>query len=160
MFENPRRGRQARNFTKNVPKILDLKSSSEQVFSENCRWVLDYKVVRTVASRNLLPKQCEKNAFVVYSRSITTFFSVRHTQNLSCLSLTGNSLSSTDYRSRSVFCCKLPNGFLLFSRFPCRWCCPNDNQSDCYFDGSDWKHQLWHSYNACPYDRQMGRRFL
>ena len=27
MFENPRRGRQARNFTTNVPKILDLKSS-------------------------------------------------------------------------------------------------------------------------------------
>ena len=39
MFENPRRGRQARSFTRNVPKILDLKSSSEQVFSENCRWV-------------------------------------------------------------------------------------------------------------------------
>ena len=39
MFENPRRGRQARNFTANVPKILDLKSSSEQIFSENCRWV-------------------------------------------------------------------------------------------------------------------------
>ena len=38
-FENPRRGRQARNFTTNVPKILDLKSSSEQIFSENCRWV-------------------------------------------------------------------------------------------------------------------------
>ena len=33
MFENPRRGRQARNFTTNVPKILDLKSSSEQIFS-------------------------------------------------------------------------------------------------------------------------------
>ena len=32
MFENPRRGRQARNFTRNVPKILDLKSSSEQIF--------------------------------------------------------------------------------------------------------------------------------
>ena len=32
MFENPRRGRQARNFTANVPKILDLKSSSEQIF--------------------------------------------------------------------------------------------------------------------------------
>ena len=31
-FENPRRGRQARNFTTNVPKILDLKSSSEQIF--------------------------------------------------------------------------------------------------------------------------------
>ena len=33
MFENPRRGRQARNFTTNVPKLLDLKSSSEQIFS-------------------------------------------------------------------------------------------------------------------------------
>ena len=32
MFENHRRGRQARNFTTNVPKILDLKSSSEQIF--------------------------------------------------------------------------------------------------------------------------------
>ena len=39
MFENPRRGRKARNFTTSVPKILDLKSSSEQIFSENCRWV-------------------------------------------------------------------------------------------------------------------------
>ena len=32
MFENPRRGRQAINFTTNVSKILDLKSSSEQIF--------------------------------------------------------------------------------------------------------------------------------
>ena len=39
MFENPRRGRLARNFAKNVQKILDLKSSPEQIFSENCRWV-------------------------------------------------------------------------------------------------------------------------
>ena len=39
MFKNPRRGRQARNFTTNVPKILDLKSSSEQIFSKNWRWV-------------------------------------------------------------------------------------------------------------------------
>ena len=33
MFENPRRGRQARNFRTNFQKILDLKSSSEQIFS-------------------------------------------------------------------------------------------------------------------------------
>ena len=33
MFENPRRERQARNFTTNVPKILVVKSSSEQIFS-------------------------------------------------------------------------------------------------------------------------------
>ena len=39
MFENPRRGWQARNFTTNVPKIIDLKSSSEQIFSENWRCV-------------------------------------------------------------------------------------------------------------------------
>ena len=39
MFENPRRGRQAKNFTTNVPKILDLESSSKQIFSKNCRWV-------------------------------------------------------------------------------------------------------------------------
>ena len=31
MFENPRRGREARNFTENDPKILDLKSSPEQI---------------------------------------------------------------------------------------------------------------------------------
>ena len=36
MFENPRRGRQA---TENDPQILDLKSSSEQIIFENCRWV-------------------------------------------------------------------------------------------------------------------------
>ena len=38
-FENPRRGMQARNLTTIVPKILELKSSSEQIFSKNCRWV-------------------------------------------------------------------------------------------------------------------------
>ena len=35
MFENARRGRQARNFKTNVSKILDLEWSSEQIFSEN-----------------------------------------------------------------------------------------------------------------------------
>ena len=33
MFENPGRGKQAINFTTHAPKILDLKSSSEQIFS-------------------------------------------------------------------------------------------------------------------------------
>ena len=32
MFENPRRGKQARNFTTNAPKILHIKSSSEEIF--------------------------------------------------------------------------------------------------------------------------------
>ena len=35
MFENPRTGREARNFVTKVPKVLDLKSSSEQIFFEN-----------------------------------------------------------------------------------------------------------------------------
>ena len=39
MFKNPRRGRQARNSTTNVQKILDRKSSSEQIFSETFCWV-------------------------------------------------------------------------------------------------------------------------
>ena len=34
MFENLRRSKQARNFTTNVPEIIDLRSSSEQLFSE------------------------------------------------------------------------------------------------------------------------------
>ena len=39
MFENPRTCRQARNLTTKISKIVDLKSSSEQIFSEICRWV-------------------------------------------------------------------------------------------------------------------------
>ena len=53
MFENPRRGRQARSFTTNVPKILDLKSSSEQIFSEN--WV-PLKIIQKKARVEKLKK--------------------------------------------------------------------------------------------------------
>ena len=55
MFENPRRGKQARNFTKNVPKILYLKSSfvfrKGIVFSENWRWVPLFNVGLTRIGR-------------------------------------------------------------------------------------------------------------
>ena len=43
MSENPRRGRQARNFITNVPKILDLKSSSNRYFPKidvGCPWLV------------------------------------------------------------------------------------------------------------------------
>ena len=43
MFQNPMKGRQARNFTTNVPKIVDLKSSSGQIFFENWRWVFMFR---------------------------------------------------------------------------------------------------------------------
>ena len=55
MFENPKRGRQARNFTTNGPKILDLKSSSEQIFSENWRWV-PLKIIQKKARVEKLKK--------------------------------------------------------------------------------------------------------
>ena len=51
MFENPRRSRQARNFTTNVPKILDLKSSSEQMFFRKLSLgAPDYKANKTLRS--------------------------------------------------------------------------------------------------------------
>ena len=49
MFENPRRGKQARNFAINVPKISNFKSSSEQIFSESIRWVPLKTVVNSLA---------------------------------------------------------------------------------------------------------------
>ena len=73
MFENPRRGKQARNFTKNVPKILDLKSPSEQIFSEKWRWVplikktwvdVDWQKVRLHSSFNPITTAfCRKTPF-------------------------------------------------------------------------------------------------
>ena len=65
MFENPRRGRQARNFTKTVLKILDLKSSSEQIFSENWRWV----PLRDVSKTKLTAGGEDKNACLVNSEA-------------------------------------------------------------------------------------------
>ena len=62
-FENPRRGRQARNFTSNVPKILDLKSSSEQIFSKNYRWV-------PLFPRDCNYRNCVKGRQVKVSRCI------------------------------------------------------------------------------------------
>ena len=53
-----RRGRQARNFTTNVPKILDLKSSSEHIFFENWRWVPLFIYGTNVSvSRSWIPLQ-------------------------------------------------------------------------------------------------------
>ena len=50
MFENPRRGRQARNFTENDPKILDLKSSSEQIiFRKLSLGAPDFMLVETTS---------------------------------------------------------------------------------------------------------------
>ena len=56
-FENPRRGRQARNLATKVPKILDLKSSFEQIFSKNCRWLpLTVMITQNVTLRQIQRK--------------------------------------------------------------------------------------------------------
>ena len=69
MFENPRRGRQGRNFTlTNVPKVLDLKSSSEQIF---------FRKLTLAAPELYTRKNCGKQA----ARSLPMWF----TQNVPCL---------------------------------------------------------------------------
>ena len=55
MLENPRRGRQARNFTTKVLKVVDVKSSSEQIFSENWRWVPLTNMYLAFNCTNFLP---------------------------------------------------------------------------------------------------------
>ena len=96
MFENPRRGKQARNFTTNGPKILDLKSSSEQIFSENWRLVpliyvhaytllqsLHRLAVRKDRERwksRLLSTECnspESAIFSSFSKSVSHNFSIK-----------------------------------------------------------------------------------
>ena len=79
MFENPRRGRLARNFAKNVQKILDLKSSSEQIFSENCRWVPLMSNLRARAEKIKKPlfKQTHKATFhIITSLGVVYFYTV------------------------------------------------------------------------------------
>ena len=62
MFENRRRGRQARNFA-NVPKILDLRSCYDQIFSDNWRWVPQFTSL-------FLINRCVKWDFSDFSLSI------------------------------------------------------------------------------------------
>ena len=55
MFENPRRSRQGRNFTTNVPKILVLKSSSEQIFFRKLSLGVPVYTVCACASGKIFP---------------------------------------------------------------------------------------------------------
>ena len=50
-FENPRRGRQARNFSENDPKFLDLKSSSEQIIFRKLSLGAPEKCIQNVARK-------------------------------------------------------------------------------------------------------------
>ena len=50
-FENPRRGRQARNFSENDTKFLDLKSSSEQIILRKLSLGAPAKTKRNILKR-------------------------------------------------------------------------------------------------------------
>ena len=72
MFENPRRGRLARNFTTNVPKILDLKSSSEHIFSRKLSLgapVLSSLLIVYAGDRLRLFFVCQISNFIRVSRT-------------------------------------------------------------------------------------------
>ena len=56
MFENPRRGRQARNVTTNAPKILDLKSPSEQIFSRKLPFGAPDRIPSAKMMKNRIPQ--------------------------------------------------------------------------------------------------------
>ena len=88
MFENPRTGRQARHFRTNVPKILDLKRSSEQIFSENWRWVplLCHSLAALYRTRRKrwylnFDTKLGLNWMIAYHWWKTTFFLQLHTNN-------------------------------------------------------------------------------
>ena len=75
MFENPRRSRQARNFTTNAPKILDLKSSSEQIFSRKLPLgapVSDPLLMRVLLHTALGAEVILESYAEVYSNQFTT----------------------------------------------------------------------------------------
>ena len=76
MFENPRRGRQARNFTTSVPKILVLKLSSEQIFSRKLPLgapdMLDHCIITTI----LITIQKQKRFKTVFNASKCTQFNI------------------------------------------------------------------------------------
>ena len=63
MFENPRRGRQARNFTENDPKILDLKSSSEQIIFRTDKLSLGAPGITVV------PREIKGNTYAKFRRA-------------------------------------------------------------------------------------------
>ena len=69
-FENPRRGMQARNLATNVPKSLDLKSSSEQIFFKNCRRV------------PLLKAMQERNRSETFARRVQLIKKVDYPQDI------------------------------------------------------------------------------
>ena len=74
MFKNLRRGRQARNFKTKVPKILDLKASSEQMFSEKLKLTLgDRGTNWDWVSSNMSPRLYAQNCKFFHDSILSQF---------------------------------------------------------------------------------------
>ena len=107
MFENPRRCRQARNFTTNVLKILDLNSSSEQIFSKNWRWVLlIYKNLESLPDSSSQIFAIDWCSFSLFDRNKTQPQAIKTRETTASLSLAD---SMDDYRNSPTikFCADL-----------------------------------------------------
>ena len=125
MFENRRRGRQARNFGKNVPKILDLKSSSEQIFSENCRWVPLYSVcyihVVDITDRSYYEFSCKmRKRYLVYTREINVFKNLEMALPRPSLAIHCRGRQLADTVVLECINCTDPSRFNRFYRSPMR----------------------------------------
>ena len=97
MFENPRRGRQARNFTTNVPKILDLKSSSEQIFSRKFRLGAPDPLKSNPSKYKVKLYQNRSNLSNIFCPILSSEFLVKFNGKFRSLSLKSNY-----YRSKTI----------------------------------------------------------
>ena len=106
MFENPRRGRQAKNFTTNVPKILDLKSSSEQIFQKLSLGA---------------PDTCKKNVQLSNKRVLFSTFEDSFSLQMS---------SSSQGRLHLLLSLQKNNSFMLVYLYTCKIIAKRTNLDD------------------------------
>ena len=111
MFENPRRGRQARYFTTNVPKILDLKSSSNRYFPKidvGCPWLVYHDCHNHFAGSVSDVSYCHFNVKPFLMRFYLHFIINLHkevpTKLVACVASVSNWVIA-----RHSFFCPLPN---------------------------------------------------
>ena len=111
MFENPRRGRQARYFTTNVPKILDLKSSSNRYFPKidvGCPWLVYHDCHNHFAGSVSDVSYCHFNVKPFLMRFYLHFIINLHkevpTKLVACVASVSNWVIA-----RHFFFCSLPN---------------------------------------------------
>ena len=111
MFENPRRGRQARYFTTNVPKILDLKSSSNRYFPKidvGCPWLVYHNCHNHFAGSVSDVSYCHFNVKPFLMRFYLHFIINLHkevpTKLVACVASVSNWVIA-----RQSFFCSLPN---------------------------------------------------